>query len=36
VTVMMVKGYKGPVRSWLGRGLSRILALGERRRAKSP
>ena len=36
VTVMMVKGYKGPVRSWLGRSFSRILALGERRRAKSP
>jgi amino acid transporter/nucleotide-binding universal stress UspA family protein len=36
VTVMMVKGYKGPVRSWIGRGFSRILALGERRRAKSP
>jgi nucleotide-binding universal stress UspA family protein len=36
VTVMMVKGYKGPVRSWIARNFSRILALGERRRAKSP
>jgi nucleotide-binding universal stress UspA family protein len=30
VTVMMVKGYKGPVRSWLHRSFSRILAIGER------
>ena len=36
VTVMMVKGYKGPVRSWIGRSFSQFFALGERRRAKSP
>lgn len=34
VTVMMVKGYRGPVRSWLRRSLSWLFALGERRRAK--
>jgi nucleotide-binding universal stress UspA family protein len=34
VTVMMVKGYKGPVRSWLRRSFSWLFALGERRRAK--
>jgi nucleotide-binding universal stress UspA family protein len=34
VTVMMVKGYKGPVRSWIRRNLSWLFALGERRRAK--
>jgi nucleotide-binding universal stress UspA family protein len=36
VTVVMVKGYKGPIRSWIGSSFSRILALGERRRAKTP
>jgi nucleotide-binding universal stress UspA family protein len=36
VTVVMVKGYKGPVRSWIGRSFSRFLALGERRRARAP
>jgi amino acid transporter/nucleotide-binding universal stress UspA family protein len=35
VTVMMVKGYKGPVRSWIRRSLSRLFSLGERRRARS-
>ena len=34
VTVMMVKGYKGPVRSWIRRTFSWLFALGERRRAK--
>jgi len=34
VTVMMVKGYRGPVRSWLRRKFSWLFALGERRRAK--
>ena len=34
VTVMMVKGYKGPVRSWLRRTFSWFFALGERRRAR--
>ncbi|MFC2029488.1 amino acid permease [Chloroflexota bacterium] len=34
VTVMMVKGYRGPVRSWMRRSLSWLFALGERRRAK--
>ena len=34
VTVMMVKGYRGPVRSWIRRNFSRFFALGERRRAK--
>ena len=34
VTVMMVKGYKGPVRSWIRRNFSWLFALGERRRAK--
>jgi nucleotide-binding universal stress UspA family protein len=34
VTVMMVKGYKGPVRSWIRRTFSGLFALGERRRAK--
>ena len=33
VTVMMVKGYKGPVRSWIRRNFSWLFALGERRRA---
>jgi amino acid transporter/nucleotide-binding universal stress UspA family protein len=36
VTVMMVKGYKGPVRSWIRRNFSWIFSLGERRRARSP
>jgi nucleotide-binding universal stress UspA family protein len=35
VTVMMVKGYKGPVRSWIRRSLSWLFSLGERRRARS-
>ncbi len=34
VTVMMVKGYKGSVRSWIRRNFSWLFALGERRRAK--
>jgi amino acid transporter/nucleotide-binding universal stress UspA family protein len=34
VTVMMVKGYRGPVRSWLQRSFSWLFSLGERRRAK--
>jgi amino acid transporter/nucleotide-binding universal stress UspA family protein len=34
VTVMMVKGYKGPVRSWIRRNLSWLFAVGERRRAR--
>ncbi len=34
VTVMMVKRYRGPVRSWLRRTFSWLFALGERRRAK--
>jgi nucleotide-binding universal stress UspA family protein len=34
VTVMMVKGYKGPVRSWIRRNLSWLFALGERQRAR--
>jgi hypothetical protein len=33
VTVIMVKGYKGPVRSWIRRTFSRLLSLGERGRA---
>ncbi len=36
VTVMMVKGYRGPVRSWLRRTFSWLFALGERRRARTP
>jgi amino acid transporter len=35
VTVMMVKGYKGPVRSWIRRSFSWLFALGERRRART-
>jgi nucleotide-binding universal stress UspA family protein len=35
VTVMMVKGYRGPVRSWIRRNLSWVFALQERRRARS-
>jgi amino acid transporter/nucleotide-binding universal stress UspA family protein len=35
VTVMMVKGYKGPVRSWIRRNFSWLFSLGERRRARS-
>jgi hypothetical protein len=35
VTVMMVKGYKGPVRTWLRRTFSWLFALGERSRARS-
>jgi nucleotide-binding universal stress UspA family protein len=35
VTVMMVKGYKGSVRSWIRCNLSWLFALGERRRARS-
>jgi nucleotide-binding universal stress UspA family protein len=34
VTVMMVKRYRGPVRSWLRRTFSWLFSLGERRRAK--
>jgi hypothetical protein len=34
VTVMMVKGYKGPVRSWIRRTFSRLFSVGERRRAR--
>ncbi len=34
VTVMMVKGYKGPVRSWIRRTFSRLFSLGERGRAR--
>jgi amino acid transporter/nucleotide-binding universal stress UspA family protein len=34
VTVIMVKGYKGPVRSWIRRNFSWLFAMGERRRAK--
>ena len=34
VTVMMVKGYKGPVRSWFRRNFSWLFAVGERRRRK--
>jgi nucleotide-binding universal stress UspA family protein len=33
VTVMMVKRYKGPVRSWIRRNFSWLFAFGERRRA---
>jgi nucleotide-binding universal stress UspA family protein len=36
VTVMMVKRYKGPVRRWIRRTFSGLLALGERRRARTP
>jgi nucleotide-binding universal stress UspA family protein len=35
VTVMMVKGYKGPVRTWLRRNFSWLFSWGERRRARS-
>jgi amino acid transporter/nucleotide-binding universal stress UspA family protein len=35
VTVMMVKGYKGPVRTWLRQTFSWLFALGERSRARS-
>jgi amino acid transporter/nucleotide-binding universal stress UspA family protein len=34
VTVVMVKGYKGPVRSWIRRSLSWLFSMGERRRAR--
>ncbi len=34
VTVMMVKGYRGPVRTWIRRNFSWLLAWAERRRAK--
>ncbi len=34
VTVMMVKRYKGPVRSWLRRSFSWLFAVGERRRRR--
>jgi CIC family chloride channel protein len=34
VTVMMVKRYRGPVRTWIRRSLSWLFALGERRRAR--
>jgi CIC family chloride channel protein len=36
VTVMMVKRYKGPVRRWIRRTFSGLLALAERRRARHP
>ena len=36
VTVMMIKGYKGPVRSWIRRNLSWLFSVGERRRARQP
>jgi amino acid transporter/nucleotide-binding universal stress UspA family protein len=36
VTVMMVKGYKGPVRSWLRRNFAWLFSVGERRRARRP
>jgi hypothetical protein len=35
VTVMMVKGYQGPVRSWIRRTFSWLFSLGERRRART-
>lgn len=35
VTVIMVKRYKGPVRRWIRRTFSGLLALGERRRTRS-
>ncbi|MGD8624032.1 MAG: amino acid permease [Anaerolineae bacterium] len=34
VTVMMVKRYRGPVRSWIRRNFSWLFALGERQRAR--
>jgi amino acid transporter/nucleotide-binding universal stress UspA family protein len=34
VTVMMVKRYRGPVRSWLRRTFSWLFSMGERRRAR--
>ena len=34
ITVMMVKGYRGPVHTWLRRTFSWLFALGERRRAR--
>jgi nucleotide-binding universal stress UspA family protein len=34
VTVMMVKGYKGPVQSWIRRTFSWLFSVGERRRAR--
>jgi amino acid transporter/nucleotide-binding universal stress UspA family protein len=34
VTVVMVKGYKGPVRSWFRRNFSWLFAMGEKRRRK--
>jgi amino acid transporter/nucleotide-binding universal stress UspA family protein len=33
-TVIMVKGYRGPVRSWIRRNFSWLLAIGELRRAR--
>jgi amino acid transporter/nucleotide-binding universal stress UspA family protein len=36
VTVMMVKGYRGPVRTWIRRTFSWLFSLGERRRARGP
>jgi nucleotide-binding universal stress UspA family protein len=36
VTVMMVKGYRGPVRTWIRRTFSWLFALGERSRARGP
>jgi amino acid transporter/nucleotide-binding universal stress UspA family protein len=34
VTVMMVKGYKGPVRSWIRQNFSWLISMGERRRTR--
>jgi len=34
VTVIMVKGYKGPIRSWFRRNFSWLFAVGERRRRR--
>jgi nucleotide-binding universal stress UspA family protein len=34
VTVMMVKGYRGPVRSWIRRNFAWLFSLGELRRAR--
>jgi nucleotide-binding universal stress UspA family protein len=34
VTVMMVKRYRGPVRSWIRRNFSWLFSLGERQRAR--
>ena len=36
VTVVMVKGYRGPVRTWIRRTFSWLFSLGERSRARGP